>query len=76
MGIWTLSTIASLIRWGNDSLCQISHQKSYHTSVGWDVQENKPEIRFNIPKLLLCDSHIRETIFRVGSLCESCVRAH
>ena len=59
MGIWTLSTIASLIRWGNHSLCQISHQKSYHTSVGWDVQENMPEIMFNVPKQLLCNSHIK-----------------
>lgn len=58
MGIWTLSTVASLIRWGNHSLCQISHQKPYHT-VSWDVQENKPEIMFNVPKQLLCNSHIK-----------------
>ena len=44
VGIWPYSNAASLICWGNHSLCQISHRKSNHPLAGCDIQENKREI--------------------------------
>lgn len=57
MGIWTLITIALWFAGEMIHCAKFLTEILPTHQVGWDVQENKPEIRFNIPKLLLCDSH-------------------